>query len=45
MPKIIVLPHEELSPEGAVLQVDAGGQQIRRAIEYAPTDRLIVQTD
>ncbi len=28
-----------------VLQVDAGGQQIRQAIEYAPTDLLIVDTD
>ena len=28
-----------------VLQVDAGGQQIRQVIEYAPTDLLIVDTD
>ncbi len=28
-----------------VFQLDAGGQQIRQAIEYAPTDLLIVDTD
>jgi hypothetical protein len=28
-----------------VLQVDAGGQQIRQAIEYAPTEMLIVDKD
>ncbi len=28
-----------------VLQMDAGGQQIRQAIEYAPTDLMIVDKD
>jgi hypothetical protein len=28
-----------------VLQLDAGGQQIRQVIEYAPTELLIVDTD
>jgi hypothetical protein len=40
-----LLPPPDAGEYMLVLQVDAGGQQLKQVIEYAPTDLLIVDSD